>query len=69
MWQVKFITDKNCNFLELFQLSDYRGVARIFHGGEGVVTLCQSEDAHVIVMPPVLGCLLKRALSRYLANL
>ena len=43
-----------------------------FSWGEGVVTLCQSEDAHVIVMPlspPVLGCLLKRALSRYLANL
>ena len=43
-----------------------------FSWGEGLVTPCQSEDAHLIVMPlspSVLGCLLKGALSRYLATL
>ena len=41
--------------------------ARIFQGGGGGVTLCQSEGTHVIVMsflPPVVGCLLNKSLQK-----
>ena len=54
----------------MFQFKQYQGLSQDFskgEGGEGEVTLCQSEATHQIVMsfsPPVVGCLLKKRLTK-----